>query len=574
MLAADVAKATAAEPRPIGRLPPAVRLAMSAALVGGFCYLGNLFDATVRFPSIGTAIFYPPYAILTAALLLAPTQHWWLFLLASSLAHLLVHRFDRPVPWVVLLDTANLTRALVAAGGVRWFSAGPLRFDRLRGVMLFLLFPVILAPVAGALVGARIVTLAEGTGDYRLLWQAWALSNALTALILLPIIMIGIARLGTWKRRATPGRLYEAGLLSAGLLAVSVVAFGEPDVGLSTLAVRLYAPLPFLLWAAVRFGTEGIALSLLAVTGLTIGGAAYGTGPFVTQSPTRNVLSLELFLMGISVPLLILAALIEERQQQETALHEAHTELARVSRVLTVGQLAASISHEVNQPLCALAANAAACRRWLNSAEPDLQEAREAADEIVRDATRANEVLVRIRTLLKKDAVEHSELNLGVVVRGVVTLLNGEARARGVSLHMDMADALPSVLGDHVQLEQVLLNLILNGMDATIGVVDRPREVRVGSSVREPGWVEITVRDTGVGFGPDEQERLFEPFYSTKAQGMGLGLSITRTIVDGHGGHLWAERNEEHGATFHVALPARRKVGTLVDDRYGRAASS
>ena len=573
MLGAEVRQAIAAKPRPIGRLQPAVRLAMSALLVGALCYLGNLFDATVRFPSIGTAVFYPPYAVVTAALLLSPTRHWWVFLLASSLAHLLVHRFDRPVPWVLLLDTANLTRALVAAGGVRWFIAGPLRFDTLRGVTLFLLFPVILAPLAGALVGAGIVTLADGTGDYRLLWQAWTLSNALTALVLLPIILTGIAQLPTWKRRATPGRLYEACLLFTGLLAVSLVAFLEPDTGLSTLAVRLYAPLPFLLWAAVRFGTEGIALSLLAVTGLTIGGAAYGTGPFVTQSPTQNLLSLELFLMGISVPLLVLAALMEERQRQETALHQAHTELARVSRVMTVGELAASISHEVNQPLCALVANAAACRRWLNSVEPDVQEAREAIDEVVRDATRANEVIVRIRTLLKKDAVQHSELNLGAVVHDVVTLLKGEARARGVSLGIDMGGPIPSVLGDRVQLEQALLNLVLNGMDATTGVMDRQREVRVGCYVPEPGWVEITVRDTGVGFGPDEEERLFEPFYSTKTEGMGLGLSITRTIVTGHGGRLWAEPNAGYGATFHFALPASRKASAHGDERSGRAAS-
>lgn len=574
MLGADGPKAAAAKARPIGRLPPAVRLAMSAALVGAFCYLGNLFDATVRFPSIGTAVFYPPYAVVTAALLLSPMRHWWMFLLASSLAHLLVHRFDRPVPWVLLLDTANVARALVAAGGVRWFSAGPLRLDRLRGVTLFLLFPVILAPLVGALLGAGIVTLTEGTGDYELLWQAWTLSNALTALILLPIILVGIARLRRWKRWPTPGRLYEAGILSAALLTVSIVAFGQPDSGLSTLAVRLYAPLPFLLWATVRFGTQGIALSLLTVTGLAIGTAAYGTGPFVTQAPAQNLLSLELFLMGISVPLLTLAALIEERQQQETALRQAQTELARVSRVMTVGELAASISHEVNQPLCALVANAAACRRWLSNVEPDLKEAREAVDEIVRDATRANEVIVRIRTLVKKEAVQYSELDLGVIVQGVVTLLKSEARARGVSLAMDVAAAIPSVSGDRVQLEQVLLNLVLNGMDATAGVVDRPREVRVCSGVGDAGWVEITVRDTGVGFAADEGERLFEPFYSTKAKGMGLGLSITRTIVAGHGGRLWAEPNAGHGATFHVSLPASRKAAEQGAGRYGSAASS
>jgi len=540
---------------------------MSATLVGALCYLGNLFDATVRFPSIGTAVFYPPYAVVTAALLLSPTRHWWLFLLASSLAHALVHWSDRPLAWVLLLDTANLTRALIAAGGVRWFGAGPLRFDELRGVTLFLLFPVILAPLAGALIGARIVTFAEGTGDYRLIWQAWALSNALTALILLPIILIGIGRLRGWRRRPRPRRLSEVGLLFAGLLTVGIVAFGERDVGLSTLAARLYAPLPFLIWAAVRFGTVGTALSLLAITGLTIGSAIYGTGPFVTQSPTENLLSLQLFLGGISVPLLFLAALIEERQHRELVLQRAHAELERVSRVMTVGELAASISHEVNQPLCALVANATACRRWLERSEPDLREAREAVDDIVRDATHASEVIARVRTLFKKEAVQHSELDLSVVVRGVVALLKSEARARGVALGMDVGESIPSVLGDGVQLQQVLLNLILNGMDATTGVMDRPREVQVASSVREPGWVEITVRDTGVGLAPDERERVFEPFYTTKAEGTGLGLSITRTIVAGHGGRLWAEPNAGHGATFRFTLPVSRHAMTHGDGR-------
>jgi signal transduction histidine kinase len=155
-----------------------------------------------------------------------------------------------------------------------------------------------------------------------------------------------------------------------------------------------------------------------------------------------------------------------------------------------------------------------------------------------------------------------------------VTLLKSEARARGVSLAMEMAAAIPSVSGDRVQLEQVLLNLVLNGMDATAGVVDRPREVRVCSGVGDAGWVEITVRDTGVGFAADEGERLFEPFYSTKAKGMGLGLSITRTIVAGHGGRLWAEPNAGHGATFHVSLPASRKAAEQGAGRYGSAASS
>src|SRR5262249_7574010 len=157
-----------------------------------------------------------------------------------------------------------------------WFGPGPPRFDTLRGVTVFLLFPVILAPVAGGLVGAGVVTLADGAGSYRLVWQAWFLSNALTALVLLPIILIAIAKHRTWRRWATRGRVYEAAVLSAGLLAVCLVALGEPDSGLSTLTLRLYAPLPFMLWAAVRFGTDGIALSLLLVTGVTIGGAISG----------------------------------------------------------------------------------------------------------------------------------------------------------------------------------------------------------------------------------------------------------------------------------------------------------
>ncbi|PYN83058.1 MAG: hypothetical protein DMD96_03745 [Candidatus Rokuibacteriota bacterium] len=247
--------------------------------------------------------------------------------------------------------------------------------------------------------------------------------------------------------------------------------------------------------------------------------------------------------------------------QAEKALHQAQSELARVTRVTTLGELAASIAHEVNQPLAAIGADADACLNWLAADRPDLDSVREALTAIVKDGHRAGAVITRIRTLLARSPLAHEPCDLTEVIRDVLPLVGPEIGRHGVLLQMALAPDLPQVMGDRIQLQQVLLNLLLNAAEAMREVppVRRRMVIRATADHRDDGpWAIVAVEDAGVGFGEAEAPRLFEAFYTTKPGGMGMGLSISRSIIDSHRGRLWATANVDHGATFHFALPAMR----------------
>jgi PAS domain S-box-containing protein len=248
---------------------------------------------------------------------------------------------------------------------------------------------------------------------------------------------------------------------------------------------------------------------------------------------------------------------VTEQKRAAEALRQASAELARASRAMTVGEMAASIAHEVSQPLTAVVANAGACRRLLDVQAPDLDEIREAVEDILRDGTRASDVLTRIRAMLRQGAVNRERLELTEVVGEVVGLLQHELRSRSVSLRLELATGQFAVLGDRVQLQQVVQNLMINALDAMSGNERQPRELRVATRMAEPGWVEVIVRDTGVGLGSEPAEQIFDPFFTTKPEGMGMGLSIARKILEGHGGRLWATPNPDRGATFHFVLPTQ-----------------
>jgi PAS domain S-box-containing protein len=245
---------------------------------------------------------------------------------------------------------------------------------------------------------------------------------------------------------------------------------------------------------------------------------------------------------------------IEDRKRAEETLSKAQAELAHVTRVTTMGELAASIAHEVNQPLSAIVNNGSACLRWLASEEPNLDEARDAARRIIRDGNRAGEVITRIRALLRKTDAKKARLDINQTIREVVTLTRNEAAGKGVAIRMELAAGLPPVLGDRVQLQQVILNLIMNGIEAMASVTDRPRELLISSRQHESDKALVAVRDSGVGLGGQDLERIFDAFYTTKSQGMGMGLAISRSIVEDHGGRLWAAPNDGPGATFQFTL--------------------
>jgi PAS domain S-box-containing protein len=789
-------------------------VALKALLVGVACFFGSWAVTTLRFPGIGSAILFPPYAILTVALLLSPARDWWVYLVAASVGSYLPHRIVSPTSWVMGAEGANYLRALVAAGGMRYFSDGLPRLDNLRGIGIFLLFGVCLAPLAAAFVGAGVVRLHQGDANYWLVWRAWFLSNALTGLTLLPAFMVALTSPIAGMRSASSIRVAEAALLSVGLLTVGMLSFMGSYDGSSALPDRLYAPLPFLLWGAVRFGIGGASVSLLLLSALVIGGAVQGQGPFITHSPGENLLALQLFLITVSAPMLILGAALTERHQTAaerrklahdldqrvkdlTALHraarilhqetlstaewlqelvselppawqypeitearirlgdlevrtpgfaltpwrqcaeftiadgrrgaievvyreerpaeqegpfsteerhlidsaadllqtamdrrqavealreseerfrtmgdsapvmvwqsgpdklhtwfnrgwleftgrtmeqelgngweegvhpedfqrrlatyvaafdrrepfemeyrlrraegkygwildrglplhrpdgsfvgyigaaiditarkEAHeeaqrrlSEVAHLARAGAMGEMAASIAHELNQPLGAILSNAGAAELLLAKDPLPLDEIREILADIRADNHRASEVVVGMRALLRRHDFRRQPVDANDLVRATVRLLASDALRRHVAVGMDLSRDLPALTGDQVHLQQVLMNLLLNGMDAAAVHPAEARRVVVSTGRGVDGSIEIAVSDSGQGIPEADLSRIFEPFYTTKDDGLGMGLSIARTIVEMHGGCIAAENRAEGGAIVRITLP-------------------
>ena len=242
-------------------------------------------------------------------------------------------------------------------------------------------------------------------------------------------------------------------------------------------------------------------------------------------------------------------------EEERTRLRQLEADLAHTNRVSILGELTASIAHEVNQPLSGVVSNGSACLRWLAAETPNVEEARETARRIVRDGKRAAEIIARIRALTKRTAVQKEKLNLNETIREVLTLVGDEATRNGVMIRTCFADEVFPVLGDRVQLQQVMLNLVMNGIEAMSTVDDRPRQLKIASRNTDQDQVEVSVEDSGTGLDPDASTRIFDAFYTTKPAGMGMGLSISRSILQAHGGRLWATAKEAPGTVFHFTLP-------------------
>jgi PAS domain S-box-containing protein len=241
-------------------------------------------------------------------------------------------------------------------------------------------------------------------------------------------------------------------------------------------------------------------------------------------------------------------------QAERERLRQLEAELAHMNRVSMMGELAASIAHELNQPLSGVVVNGNACLRWLAGESPNLEEARENARRIVRDGKRAGDIIGRIRALATKTATAMARLDMNETVQEVIALAQTEVRRNGVTLRTELADDLSPVLGDRVQLQQVVLNLVMNAVEAMSTVGERPRELAIRTQNDDADLVRITVQDSGIGLDPQSMERIFDAFYTTKSGGMGMGLSISRSIVQNHGGRLWAVANDGPGTTLQFTL--------------------
>jgi C4-dicarboxylate-specific signal transduction histidine kinase len=280
-------------------------------------------------------------------------------------------------------------------------------------------------------------------------------------------------------------------------------------------------------------------------------GQAFGLVSVMSRAPIKNTETHESLLQIFASR----AAAEIERQQAERSLQETQSELAHIARVMITGELAATIAHEVNQPLTAMVANANATRRMLGNGNADLDEAREAIDDIVKDAHRASQVVARIRSLVRKGPHRTEPLAINGVTEEVVAILRNDLVGKKVSLRMDLAEGLPKVEADRVEIQQVMLNLMINAVEAMRTVEEGGRNLLIRTARNESGGVLVEVQDSGVGIASENLDRIFDAFYTTRPEGMGMGLSICRTIIEAHGGKLWAESIKDKRATFRFILP-------------------
>lgn len=292
---------------------------------------------------------------------------------------------------------------------------------------------------------------------------------------------------------------------------------------------------------------------------LSVGIAALSLDYFFL--PPAFELSLDLVslagLVAFLIATSIVTLLLDAKRRAEVALQKTEATLGQAQQFAAVGEMAASIAHEVNQPLSAIVANGYACIRWLATEPPSVEKAHEAAERIVRDGKDAGDVIRNVRSMFKRSASEKVQLHINEVIHEALRLLRGEIGRRRVTVQTELADNLPLVHADRVQLQQLVLNLLMNALEAMDSLTDRPKEILIRSEAAGEGVV-VTIRDHGVGF--QNAEKIFDPFFTTKTQGMGMGLAISRTIVEAHNGRLWAESKGNHGATFSFTIPAAARA--------------
>ena len=397
--------------------------------------------------------------------------------------------------------------------------------------------------------------------------------------LVVAILVTGVGFYVISRQGASPLRLVLSGIFMglgiAGMHYTGMAAMrGNVELSYDPLFVALSLVIAIgastvALWVAFRTTDLEQKLVAAVVMGLAISGMHY-TGMraaiFYCSRPgsnqaevTASVEQTNLALAVAGITFLILAfasvASLFERKRAEEALRQTQANLAHVSRVMTLGELTASISHEVNQPLAAVVINGQICLRLLALETPRPDDVRTTVERMVRDANRASEVIQRIRALAKRSEPQMVSLDINDVIREATLLVQREVLSHGVSLRTELASELPPVLGDRVQLQQVVINLLMNGVEAMASITDRPREIVIRSQQPEAGQVLVAVLDSGIGIDSETAERLFSAFFTTKPSGMGMGLSISRSIIRAHGGKLWVSPNPDHGAAFQFTVP-------------------
>jgi NO-binding membrane sensor protein with MHYT domain len=380
------------------------------------------------------------------------------------------------------------------------------------------------------------------------------------------------------RQRASPLRLFFSGIfMGLGIAAMHYTGMaamrGHAELSYDRLFVALSLVIAIgastaALWLAFRTTALGQKLIAAVVMGLAISGMHYTamraaiftahSSAHEAQNANLDQTSLALAVAGVTFIILAVASIasLSEQKRAEEALRRARADLAHVNRVTTMGQFTASLAHEVNQPITAAVTNAHACLRWLAGDTPNLEEARASAMSIVQDGTRAAEIISRIRLLFKKGAPQRELVDVNEIIREMIVLLRSEVIRYSISVRTELAADLPQVMGDRVQLQQVMMNLIINSIDAMKDVAGK-RELAIKSQRAENEQLMVCISDTGVGLPTQQADQIFYAFFTTKPHGTGMGLSVSRSIVESHNGRLWAADHSPRGASFHVILPTK-----------------
>ena len=543
-------------------------IALQVFLTGLAYYVATEIAWALCFPNSKVSLLFPPHAVLVVILLLVPMRHWWAYILATIVAHFVAtQQAHWPVLYALHCEAFDAVQNVLAAAGIRLFIKSPLNEITLRDAMVFVLIAVIIVPFGTAFWGAAF-TISNGFGtNYWVEWRNLGISNGVTAVVLVPALLLVAERLSRRGSRTKTARLLEGSLLALGIMIVGAYVFAIVPAGPDTSPALLYAPIPLLIWAALRFGLGGISAAMLLVTFEAIWGAMHGHGPFLQQSPAENALALQMFLIVTGTPLMFLSVLLEDDKRSQQALHEVEEEARRhreqinlLSRVSLLGEMTASLAHELNQPLSAIITNANAGMRFIDKGREDPATLREILVDVEADGRRAHDIIRNVRNTIKKSDPTLRRINLNELVTKVAHIVRPDAVAYSCEVETSLAKDLPLIEGDPVQIQQVLVNLVSNALDAMRQTPPDQRKVEISTAGNGDNEVRLSVRDHGTGIRTEVHERLFDRFFTTKEQGLGMGLAIVRSIVESHGGDIQAENVADGGARFYFTLPVKKKT--------------
>ena len=790
------------------------RIVLQVFLTGFAYYLATEIAWALCFPNSKVSLLFPPHAVLVAILLLVPVRHWWAYTLATIVAHFVAtQQAHWPVLYALHCEAFDAVQNVLAAAGIRFFIKSPLRRITLRDAMVFVLIAVIIVPFGTAFWGAAFTVSNRFGTHYWVEWRNLGISNGVTAVVLVPAFLLVAERLSRRGSRTTTARLIEGSVLGLGIVVVGTYVFAIKPAGPDTSPALLYAPIPLLIWAALRFGLSGISAAMLVVTFEAIWGAMHGRGPFLLQSPAENALALQMFLMVTGTPLMFLSVLLEDEKRSQQSLGESEgrfqtmadaapvliwvsgedklptyfnkawleftgrsmeqelgngwkegvhpDDLAKISqtygpavdarepfvmqyrlknsdgeyrwitdqgvprhgpsgnfrgyvgacvditdllqkeqelheieervalaaeaahlgvweldtvtnelwisdkvrelfqfdgeeevtyamlrarihpedrvaqdaaiqraivtkggfdiefrlllpndavrwisararcvdyggrkalrllsvaidvtkrketeedarrqreqinllgRVSLLGEMTASLAHELNQPLSAMVTNANAGMRLIDRGKEDPKILRDILSDVVSDGRRAHDIIQNVRNTIKKGDSNRRRINLNELVTNVTHSISADAMAYSCEVETSLAKDLPLIEGDPVQIQQVLVNLVSNALDAMRQTPPDRRKVEISTSGNGDNEVCLSVRDHGTGIRVEVHERLFDRFFTTKEQGLGMGLAIVRSIVKSHGGDIQAENVADGGARFYFTLPVKKKT--------------